>query len=253
MLSNHFHSVVKRPTVDLILGCPWLLQHSPAVRWESSEILRWSESFFQNCISNIPVPPVCPSSFQINSALVESPEPLEQNTIPSDYVAFQDVFSKQAATSLPPHRPRDCAIDLCLREHKTMENYIKEALQQRFIHPSTSPDASSVFFVGKKDRGLRLCIDYWTLNAHTVKLPYPFPLVLAALEEVRGARIFSKLNLRSVYNLVRIREGDEWKTGYINPSGHYEYKDMPHGLSSSPSVFQDSWMRCSGSSFINSS
>ncbi len=244
--------VLEGPTVDLILGLPWLSQHSPAVRWESSEILQWSESCFQNCLSNVPKPPVSPSSLQVNSTLVESPEPFEKHSISSDYVAFQDVFSKQAATQLPPHRPWDCAIDLLpgaklpkgrvyplsIPERKAMEDYIKEALQQRFICPSTSPAASSFFFMGKKDRGLWPCIDYRTLNTQTVKLPYPLPLVPAALEELRGARIFSKLDLRSAYNLVRIREGDEWKTAFITPSGHYEYRVMPYGLSNSLSVFQ---------------
>ncbi|XP_016106693.1 RNA-directed DNA polymerase homolog [Sinocyclocheilus grahami] len=106
-----------------------------------------------------------------------------------------------------------------------MEDYIKEALQQGFIHPSTSLAASSFFFVGKKDGGLRPCIDYRTLNSQTVKYPYPLPLVPAALEELRGACIFSKLDLRSAYNLVRIHHGDEWKTAFITPTmayGHYE-------------------------------
>ncbi len=83
-----------------------------------------------------------------------------------------------------------------------MEDYIREALQQGLIQPSTSPAASSLFFVGKKDGGLRPCIDYRMLNSQTVKLPYPLPLVPAALEELRGARIFSKLDLRSAYNLI---------------------------------------------------
>ncbi len=92
--------------------------------------------------------------------------------------------------------------------------------------------------MGKKDGGLRPCIDYRMLNSQTVKLPYPLPLVPAALEELRGARIFSKLDLRSAYNLIRIREDDEWKTAFITPAGHYEYRVMPYGLSNSPSVFQ---------------
>ncbi|XP_016371099.1 LOW QUALITY PROTEIN: RNA-directed DNA polymerase homolog [Sinocyclocheilus rhinocerous] len=92
--------------------------------------------------------------------------------------------------------------------------------------------------MGKKDGGLRPCIDYRTLNSQTVKLPYPLPLVPAALEELRGARIFTKVDLRSAYNLVRIREGDEWKTAFITPAGHYEYRVMPYGLANSPSVFQ---------------
>ncbi len=120
-----------------------------------------------------------------------------------------------------------------------MEDYIKEALQQQFIRPSTSSAASIFFFVGKKDGGLRPCIDYRTLNDHTVKLPYPLPLVPAALEELCGACIFSKLDLHSAYNLIRIREGDEWKTAFVTPSGHYEYWVMPYGLSNYPPVFQE--------------
>ncbi|KAK3506929.1 hypothetical protein QTP70_031209 [Hemibagrus guttatus] len=71
-----------------------------------------------------------------------------------------------------------------------------------------------------------------------VKFAYPLPLVPAALEELRGAHIFSKLDLHSTYNLIRIRQGDEWKTAFITPSGHYEYLVMPYGLSKAPSVFQ---------------
>ncbi|KAK3524695.1 hypothetical protein QTP86_000836 [Hemibagrus guttatus] len=76
-----------------------------------------------------------------------------------------------------------------------MEEYISEALQQGFIPPSTSPAASNFFFVAKKDGGLQPCIDYHVLNSQTVKFAYPLPLVPVALEELRGAHIFSKLDL----------------------------------------------------------
>ncbi len=108
-----------------------------------------------------------------------------------------------------------------------------------FIRPSTSPAASSFFFMAKKDGGLQPCIDYRSLNSQTVKFAYPLPLVPAALEELHGAHFISKLDLRSAYNLIRIRQGDEWKTAFITPSGHYEYQVMPYGLSISPSVFQN--------------
>ncbi len=127
---------------------------------------------------------------------------------------------------------------LSIPERKAMENYIKEALQQGLIHPSTSPAASSTFFLGKKGGGLRPYVDYRALNEHTVKLPYALPLVPAALEELHGAHIFSKLDLRSAYNLVRIWEGNKWKTVLTTPAGHYEYQIMLDGLSNSSSINQ---------------
>ncbi|KAL0195021.1 hypothetical protein M9458_008593, partial [Cirrhinus mrigala] len=170
-------------------------------------------------------------------------EPSFTPEIPAEYTAFQDVFSKQAATHLPPHRPWDCAIELLpgaqlpkgriypssIPGCQAMENYIAEALSQGSIQPSTSPAASSFFCVGKKDGGLRPCTDYRQLNSQIIQRPYPLPLVPAALEELCGARVFTKLNLRSAY-LVRIRAGDEWKTAF--------YRVMPYSLSISPSVFQ---------------
>ncbi|KAK3520204.1 hypothetical protein QTP70_019347, partial [Hemibagrus guttatus] len=148
------------------------------------------------------------------------------------------VFSKERASRLPAHQPWDCAIDLLpnaspprgriyplsLPESKAMEEYIETALAAGHIQPSTSPAAAGFFFVGKKDGGLRPCIDYRGLNAITVPYPYPLPLVPAALEQLRGARIFTKLGLRSAYKLVRIREGDEWKTTFHTTHGHYEYR-----------------------------
>ncbi|KAK3519157.1 hypothetical protein QTP70_020008 [Hemibagrus guttatus] len=119
-----------------------------------------------------------------------------------------------------------------------MEEYTEEALAVGHIRPSMSPVAAGFFFVGKKDGGLRPCIDYRGLNAITVRYPYPLPLVPAALEQLKGARFFTKLDLRSAYNLVRIREGDECKTTFHTTHGHYEYLVMPFGLTNAPAVFQ---------------
>ncbi|KAK3530547.1 hypothetical protein QTP86_027911 [Hemibagrus guttatus] len=181
--------------------------------------------------------------------------PLETRSleIPACYAPFSDVFCPKKASKLPPHRPWDCAIDLLpgepvprgriyplsILEEKAMEEYIKEALAQGYIRPSTSPAASSFFFMAKKDGGLRPCIDYRALNQITVKFRYPLPLIPAALEHLRGATVFTKLDLRSAYNLIRIREGDEWKTAFVTPTGHYQYLVMPYGLANTPSVFQD--------------
>lgn len=88
------------------------------------------------------------------------------------------------------------------------------------------------------DGGLRPCIDYRGLNDITVKFCYPLLLVPEALEQFRKARFFTKLDLCSAYNLIRIQEGDEWKTAFSTTTGHYEYLVMPFGLANSPSVFQ---------------
>ncbi|KAL0185639.1 hypothetical protein M9458_017309, partial [Cirrhinus mrigala] len=119
-----------------------------------------------------------------------------------------------------------------------MKAYIEEELRKGFIRPSTSPASAGFFFVKKKDGGLRPCIDYRGLNEVTVKHRYPLPLVPAALEQLRKARYFTKLDLRSAYNLIRIKKGDEWKTAFSMTTGHYEYRVMPFGLSNSPSIFQ---------------
>ncbi len=119
-----------------------------------------------------------------------------------------------------------------------MKAYIEEELAKGFIRPSTSPASAVFFFVKKKDGGLRPCIDYRSLNDLTVKFRYPLPLVPAALEQLRTAKYFTKLDLRNAYNLIRIRESDEWKTAFSTTSRHYEYLVMPSGLVNSPSVFQ---------------
>ncbi len=178
--------------------------------------------------------------------------PLELSRVPSEYADLCEVFSKTRAASLPPHRPYDCAIDLLPGtcpprgrlyslsgpERVAMEEYINDSLNSGFIRPSTSPAGAGFFFVGKKDGGLRPCIDYRGLNRITVKNRYPLPLMTTAFELLQGATIFTKLDLRNAYHLVRIREGDEWKTAFNTPKGHYEYQVMPFGLVNAPAVFQ---------------
>ncbi len=92
--------------------------------------------------------------------------------------------------------------------------------------------------MGKKNGGLRPCIDYRGLNNITVKNRYPLPLMATAFELLQGTTIFTKLDFRNAYHLVRIREGGEWKTAFNTPIGHYEYQVMPFGLANAPGVFQ---------------
>lgn len=134
--------------------------------------------------------------------------------IPTEYWAFQDVFSKQLASKLPPHQPWDCAIELHLGAQfpkdrtYTLSIYEQKAMEERqsirdvHIHSSTSPAVSIIFFVAKKKGGFQPFIDYHTLNKNTIKYRYLLPHVLSALEIMRGATIFMKLDLRSTYNLI---------------------------------------------------
>lgn len=227
----------------LVLGLPWLRRHDPHISWRDGQILQWSESCMKQCIQ-----PIHKIPLRTTNVLPE----LVDELIPIEYHDLHEAFSKQKATQLPPHRPSDCAIELIpgsspptgrifplsQPEHKAMSEYIDEELAKGFIRPSTSPASAGFFFVKKKDGSLRPCIDYRGLNEITVKFRYPLPLVPPALEQLRKARYYTKLDLRSAYNLVRIRAGDEWKTAFSTTRGHYEYTVMPFGLSNCPSVFQ---------------
>ncbi len=182
------------------------MQHNPILSWKSGEILKWGERCFPDCFPHAPRPPnLTPTGLKVCSTSIESPVEKQSVDIPPCYAPFSDVFCPNRAAKLPPHRPWDCAIDLLpgesvprgkiyplsIPEQKAMEEYIEEALRQGYICPSTSPAASSFFFVAKKDGGLRPCIDYRTLNKITVKFQYPLPLVPAALEHLRGACVFT--------------------------------------------------------------
>ncbi|KAK3505618.1 hypothetical protein QTP70_004911, partial [Hemibagrus guttatus] len=237
--------VTSSPVNPIILGFSWLQRHDPQISWRSGKLVRWSPACAERCLQNL-VPWPC------RTICVRETSPPTPGHLPQAYTEFWEVFCKERAARLLAHQPWDCAIDLLpnaspprgrvypllLPESKTMEEYIETALAAGHIRPSTSPAAASFFFVGKKDGGLQPCIDYWGLNAITVPYPYPLPLVPAALEQLRGARIFTKLDLRSAYNLVWIRKGDEWKTAFHTTHGHYEYRVMPFGLTNAPAVFQ---------------
>ncbi|KAF1389898.1 hypothetical protein PFLUV_G00052310 [Perca fluviatilis] len=138
------------------------------------------------------------------------------SAIPSDYHVLREVFRKDLALSLPPHRPYDCEIkllpdaplptsrlyNLSKPERETMESYIRDSLNAGLIRPSSSPVGAGFFFVEKKDKTLRPCIDYRGLNNITVKNRYPLPLINSAFESLQQAKIFTKLDLRNAYHLI---------------------------------------------------
>ena len=236
--------VLHSSSAPLVLGRPWLLKHNPHISWASGEIKSWGESCFKDCLRSA-TPPSGKSK--------HNTVPPDLTNVPLVYHDLSAVFNKESALSLPPHRPYDCAIDLLPGaplpkgrlynlsgpEKGSMQEYISESLASGIIRPSSSPVAAGFFFVGKKDGGLRPCIDYRQLNDITVKNRYPLPLLSSTFEPLANATIFSKLDLRNAYHLVRIREGDEWKTAFNTHLGHFEYLVMPFGLTNAPAVFQN--------------
>ncbi|XP_064875137.1 uncharacterized protein LOC135572058 [Oncorhynchus nerka] len=124
-------------------------------------------------------------------------------------------------------------------EPSDLDSLVTLAIRFSFV-PRHHPWELDFFFVSKKDGSLRPCIDYRGLNDITVKNKYPLPLPLmsSAFDSLQGATVFTKLDLRNAYHLVRIKEGDEWLTGFNTPMGHFEYQVMPFGLSNAPAVFQ---------------
>ena len=120
-----------------------------------------------------------------------------------------------------------------------MEEYVADALSRGFNYKIFSLAGAGFFFVEKKSGELRPCIDYRGLNFFTIKNAYPILLITELFDHIKEPMVFTKLDLRGAYNLVRIKEGDEWKTVVNTRTGHYDYLVMLFGLCNAPGVFQE--------------
>uniref|UniRef100_A0A8C5P6V7 Gypsy retrotransposon integrase-like protein 1 n=1 Tax=Leptobrachium leishanense TaxID=445787 RepID=A0A8C5P6V7_9ANUR len=236
--------IVNTPLFPVILGLPWLRQHDPRISWASGMFAFTSSYCIQHCLSS--------HHHVVNSVLDTNMTPQYHTVLPEAYSSFSDVFDEKGVGVLPPRRPYDCPIELLPGapipygrlyplselELKVLKGYIQENLDKGFIRHSTSPAGAGIFFVEKKDGGLRPCVDYRELNRITIKNRYPLPLISELIERLQGATVYTKIDLKGAYNLVRVRQGDEWKTAFRSRYGHFEYMVMPFGLCNAPGTFQ---------------
>jgi len=184
-------------------------------------------------IGLVPAPAEIRATSSVSQRLVKA---FKQNSksapsgrsVPEYLKEFDSVFSKESFDVLPESKKWDHAVELipgekasnckvyplAPTEQKELDQFLKENLETGRICPSKSLMASPVFFIKKKDGTLRLVQDYRALNAMTVKNKYPLPLISELINKLRGAKYFTKLDVRWGFNNVRMKEGDEWKAAF---------------------------------------
>lgn len=259
---------------ELILGIPWLRGSNPVIDWTTGQlswvtapprqVIRKMERDIAKSLRLDRVPEQRqkkrPSNrpHDMNKTLMIVIKKVVKNEvdrlarIPQEYRQYDKLFKEELDTGLPEHSQWDHEIPLKegaqLRfskvyptnpeQQEALGEYIKKNLAIKFIRPSTSPVGYPVLFVPKKNGKPRLCVDYRHLNDNTIKNRYPLPLIPELRDKLYGAEWFTALDLKGAYNLIRIKEGDEWKTAFRTRYGLYEYLVMPFGLTNAPASFQ---------------
>lgn len=220
----------------IILGLPWLRRLNPKINWTEGTVE----------INRVLVA----MELARNQATTDT-KTLEQQ-IPAFYHEYLTQFDKKSAERFPISRPYDHEINLddkfipsdCKvyplnpKQTQVMDEFINENLRKGYIRSSQSPQASPFFFVGKKDGDYRACQDYRKVNEHTISNRAPMPRTEDLIDQLRGAKYFTKLDLRSGYNNIRIKDGHQWKAAFKTPRGLFEPNVMFFGLKNSPATFQ---------------
>ncbi|GJV30042.1 putative reverse transcriptase domain-containing protein, partial [Tanacetum coccineum] len=160
--------------------------------------------------------------------------PEDLSGIPSArQVVFQiNLIPGAAPVARAPYR-------LAPSEMKELSDQLKELFNKGFIRPSSSPWGAPVLFVKKKDESFRMCIDYRELNKLTVKNRYPLLRIDDLFDQLQGSSVYSKIDMRSGYHQLRVREEDISKTAFRTRYGHYEFQVISFGLTNAPAVFMD--------------
>jgi hypothetical protein len=163
---------------------------------------------------------------------------------------YPDVFPEELPR-MPPDRDIECILDLipgtspiakrpyrmAAPELAELKKQLRELQQSGFIRSSSSPWGAPVLFVEKKDKSLRMCVDYRSLNEATIKNKYPLPRIDDLFDQLKGAKYFSKVDLRTGYHQLKIRESDIPKTAFVTRYGQYEFTVMSFGLTNAPAYF----------------
>jgi hypothetical protein len=228
-------------SVDIILGTNWLSRHQAVIDIAARAIEIHSPTCGE--ITLYLPNQGCTRSYAFT--MIESP--IGRIPVVCEYL---DVFPDELP-GMPPDRDIEFAIELqpgtapiSKRPYRMppvelaeLKKQLQELLDKGFIHPSTSPWGCPALFVKKKDVSLRLCVDYRPLNAMTIKNKYPLPYIDVLFDQLVGAKVFSKIDLRSSYHQIKIRASDIPKTAFSTRYGLYEYLVMSFGLTNAPTYF----------------
>ncbi|WVZ84733.1 LOW QUALITY PROTEIN: hypothetical protein U9M48_031725 [Paspalum notatum var. saurae] len=229
---------MKAQGVDVILGMNWLQRYNGVISCAERKVTLTTPAG-----ENMEVL-IDPPQAGVNAIDATA---LENIRVVSE---FPDVFP-DSLPGMPPERDIEFSIELVPGtapiykkayriagvELLEVKKQIDELLEKGLIHKSTSPWASTVLLTEKKDGTLRMCVDYRGLNAVTVKNKYPLPRIEDLFDQLKGAFVFSKIDLRSGYHQLRIRPFDIPKTAFISRYGLYEYTVMFFGLTNAPAYF----------------
>jgi hypothetical protein len=232
--------------LDVILGMNWLHRNQATISCDKRTVKLVSPSG-KEVVTKLYLPELEEGACHHLSVDDKESNPIEAIRI---VLKFPDVFPKELQ-GMPPERKVEFAIELIpgtapisKRAYRVsgpelveLKKQIDELLDKGYIRPSTSPWAAPVLFVEKKDGTKRMCIDYGALNEVTVKNKYPLPRIKDLFDQLRGASVFSKIDLRSGYHQLRIRPADIPKTTFITKYGLYEFMVMLFGLTNAPAYF----------------
>ncbi|GJY06809.1 putative reverse transcriptase domain-containing protein [Tanacetum coccineum] len=229
---SSFVSTAFSSLIDIV---PTALDHDYDVELADRKIIGVNTSIrgctlnFLNHPFNINLMPVELGSFEV---IIVFPEDLP-GIPPTRQVEFQiDLVHGAAPVAQAPYR-------LAPSEMKELSNQLRELFDKGFIRPSSSPWGAPVLFVKKKDGSFWMCIDYRELNKLTVKNRYPLPRIDDLFDQLQGSSVYSKIDLRSGYHQLRVREEDILKTAFRTRYGHYEFQVMPFGLTNASAIFMD--------------